>query len=296
VAIIEKSRRDQGLLLTAGALPHEAKALELKLAQLELIEARATAHFTGTDLGPTEEILCEVVFPRKGGSVELLTYRHSEGVLSASSRCEMPADLFAEAAPENGALASDASQEHSVTLNWRLVEGLGAIPKKLAKTRKTGDTQSFAYRMPAAADVWLTDGGEPLTQRERWWIPQLGEVFRLTRMKSGGKSQVALEFDPETGALLAIQSQSAGPNVGALAGGAGEGWAAIEEARSRRAASDPELARALRDEQYFEALANVRAARAILEEAPLEQPSPSQETEPAAPLAPAPTEPTAPQP
>jgi hypothetical protein len=283
---IRDLRMEKRRLLDAGAPPHDAEALALKLARLELAEEAATAHFTGMRTRRPWTFRCEIV-PLKNSAgnweteIELFRFSKARGLLGFDGeRCNLPPAL---AAPQLGlrekpkSVVAKPSQaidggESTVRLRLRKVTELSDVAEKLSPKKPETDA-SFAYRVPALADVWVEESGKTpraLTDKSRWLIPQLGEVLRLPRMKTGGRSAIELAFDPETGALLRIATAQEGADLGSVASSAAAGIQATLDARDAALARDPELSKAEREREYYEALAAVKVAKDILADAPNE--------------------------
>ncbi|MEO1230222.1 MAG: hypothetical protein AAFZ18_15070 [Myxococcota bacterium] len=276
-ALLEQ-REETGRALTAlyADLRVDQAVAEWSEARLKAQMKTRAAAFTGA-VSKVGEVRCSISPVWKDGaaasgaadvaldpaprlpSIDLVTVA-KEGTWWVHPTCRIPGGFPASAGKPNTGVRFGLELELGTDLAGPLPTTVDEAKKHLTPGGAEGSL-SYVYRRPRPATVWISKGQRevPFTPPARAWLPQLGRVAALPRLK-GRKVAGTVRLDPKTGALTAFQvsTETVDPSTSL------ESVGTLVQAVAKETASKSELEQAKERKELLEALVAIEAAEAKL--------------------------------
>lgn len=127
------------------------------------------------------------------------------------------------------------------------------------------------------ADAPATQPDKPLTKAVEWPIAQLGEELSLPRLSAGGSVELAVGFDPETGALIQLSVKRQSADISGQLSKLTESAGGLVDAIQADADKNYELLDLHEKQAILEARAAIKAAEeALAQEPPADNEAPTE--------------------
>lgn len=192
-------------------------------------------------------------------SIELATVG-KEATWSVHPTCRIPEGFPASAAKPHTGVRHGLELELGTDLAGPLPTTVDEAKEHLTTSGAKGSL-SYVYRRPRPATIWISKGQRkvPATPPRMEWLPQLGRVAALPRLK-GRKVAGSVSLDPKTGALTAFQvsTETVDPSTSL------ESVGTLVQSVAKETASKSELEQAKERKELLEALVAIEAAEAKL--------------------------------
>jgi hypothetical protein len=251
---------------TEGAADSK-EVLEYKAAKLEVAIKTIEGWFTGVELGKPKSIVCEVRPVTGTNEYPLFTYTMGAGIdLAQPQNCDLSAEFTAKgkAADTNDqATTAKLTQVHALSLSVTPVTT--SLASTLAtKPAQTENERSFYYRVPGYAVVLAKDGQTRLTAATELPIAQLGTEMSLPRLSAGGSVELAIGFDPDTGALIELSVKRQSADIAGQLSKLSDSAGGLIDASKADAGKNQELLELQEQQAILEARVAIKAAEEAL--------------------------------